>query len=37
MISLIILGAIGIYCARKMLAEKWDGESLNSTTSYERY
>ena len=34
MISLLILGAISLYCAQRMIAEKWDAESLNSTTSY---
>ncbi len=34
MISLLILGAISLYCVKKMIAEKWDAAALHSTTSY---
>ena len=38
MVSLMILGAIALYCAKKMISEKWDAQSISSTTSYgERY
>jgi len=38
MISLMILGVISLYCAKKMISEKWDAQSLNSTTDCgERY
>ena len=38
MISLLILGAISLYCVKRMIAEKWDAQSLNSTTDCgERY